>query len=216
MKGYSTKQILDPWFDMPDNYDELEKVYRTLAKSADQRLVRLERYADEQGFETAKEWAYARAMHDIKQWSGDEADRFNVKPPASKTDLLSKIQDIKTFLESKTSTKAGIITVYKKKADSLNKTMHAEYGDDWTDVTWKDMSQYFDSALYDKIDKSYGSKTKMLVMSAIKKKKKEIAEDIKAKKDIHVKLDDEEAEIKINDILNAYPKQVKALLKENK
>ena len=36
MKGYSTKQILDPWFDMPDNYDELEKVYRTLAKSAEE------------------------------------------------------------------------------------------------------------------------------------------------------------------------------------
>ena len=86
----------------------------------------------------------------------------------------------------------------------------------WKDLTWKDMAQYFDSALYDKIDKSYGSKTKMLVMSQIKKQKKEIADDIKQKKDIHVKLDDEEAQIKINDIFNAYPKQVKALLKESK
>lgn len=215
MKGYTTKQILDPWFDMPDNYAELEKVYRTLAKSADQRLVRLEKYADEKSFKTAKEWAYARAMHDIKQWSGEEAERFNTKPPASKTDLLSKIRDIQTFLESKTSTKAGIVTVYKKKADSLNKSMREEYGEDWTDVTWKDMAQYFDSALYDKIDKQYGSKTKMMVMSSLKKKKKEIAEDVKKKKDINIKLDDEEAAVKINNILNAYPKQVKALLKEN-
>ena len=215
MKGYSTKQILDPWFEMPDNYAELEKVYRTLAKSADQRLVRLEKYAEEKSFKTAKEWAYARAMHDIEQWSGDEANRFNTKPPSSKTDLLSKIRDIQTFLESKTSTKAGIVSVYKRKADSLNKSMRQEYGDDWTDVTWKDMAQYFDSALYDKIDKQYGSKTKMIVMSSIKKKKADIAKDIKQKKDINIKLDDEEAANKINDIINAYPKQVKALLKEN-
>ena len=214
MKGYSTKQILDPWFNMPDSYDELEKIYRTLAKSADQRLVRLERYAEEKSFKTATEWAYARAMHDIKQWSGDEADRFNTKPPTSKTDLLSKIKDIEHFLESKTSTKMGIITVYKRKADSLNKSMREEYGDDWTDVTWKDMAQYFDSALYDKIDKKYGSKTKMLVMSSIKKKKNDIAKDIKAKKDVHIKLDDEEAANKINDIINAHSAQVKALLKE--
>ena len=214
MKGYSTKQILDPWFNMPESYDELEKIYRTLAKSADQRLVRLERYAEEKSFKTATEWAYARAMHDIKQWSGDEADRFNTKPPTSKTDLLSKIKDIEHFLESKTSTKTGIITVYKRKADSLNKSMRAEYGDDWTDVTWQDMAQYFDSALYDKIDKQYGSKTKMIVMSTLKKKKKEIAKDIKEKKDVHIKLDDEEAANKINDIINAHSAQVKALLKE--
>lgn len=215
MKGYSTKQILDPWFEMPDNYTELEKVYRTLAKSADQRLVRLEKYAEEKSFKTAKEWAYARAMHDIEQWSGDEANRFNTQLPSSKTDLLSKIRDIQTFLESKTSTKAGIVSVYKRKADSLNKSMRQEYGDDWTDVTWKDMAQYFDSALYDKIDKQYGSKTKMLVMSSIKKKKADIAKDIKQKKDINIKLDDEEAANKINDIINAYPKQVRVLLKEN-
>ena len=213
MKGYSTKQILDPWFDMPDNYDELEKVYRTLAKSADQRLVRLEKYSQEEGYENIKEWAYARAMHDIKQWSGKEADRFNTKPPASKTDLLSKIQDIRTFLESKTSTKQGITSVYKKRADSLNKTMRADYGDDWEDVNWKDMAQYFDSALYKKLNEKYGSDLIMLVMSTVKKDRKKIAEDIKQNKDIHLKLDDEEAQVKLDDIINAYPKEVKALLK---
>lgn len=212
MKGYTTKQILDPWFNMPDDYAELEKVYRTLAKSADQRLVRLERYADEQGFETAKQWAYARAMHDIKQWSGEEAERFNMKPPAGKADLLSKIKDIQTFLESKTSTKQGIVSVYKRKADSLNKTMKKD-NPDWVDVDWKDMAQYFDSAIYDKIDKQYGSKTKMMVMSQIKKNKKEIAEDIKNKKDIHIKMEDEEAAVKINKILNTYSSSVRKLLK---
>lgn len=213
MKGYSTKQILDPWFNMPDSYAELEKVYRTLAKSADQRLVRLEKYSKEKDFKTATQWAYNRAMHDIEQWSGSEANRFNTKPPASKTALLSKIKDIENFLESETSTKKGIVSVYKRKADSLNKSMKRE-NPDWTDVTWQDMAQYFQSSLYDKIDKQYGSKTKMMVMSTLKKKQKEIAEDIKNKKDVHIKVDDEEVQVKLNDIFNTYSKETLELLKQ--
>lgn len=213
MKGYSTKQILDPWFNMPDNYAELEKVYRTLAKSADQRIVRLEQYAKEKDFKTATQWAYRRAMHDIEQWSGSEATRFNTKPPSSKTDLLSKIKDIENFLESETSTKKGIVAVYKRKADSLNKSMKRE-NPDWVDVSWQDMAQYFQSSLYDKIDKQYGSKTKMMVMSTLKKKKAEIAEDIKNKKDVHIKVEDEEVQAKLNDIFNTYSKETLDLLKQ--
>lgn len=213
MKGYSTKQILDPWFNMPDNYAELEKVYRTLAKSADQRIVRLEQYAKEKDFKTATQWAYRRAMHDIEQWSGSEANRFNTKPPSSKTDLLSKIKDIENFLESETSTKKGIVSVYKRKAESLNKSMKRE-NPDWVDVSWQDMAQYFQSSLYDKIDKQYGSKTKMMVMSTLKKKKAEIAEDIKNKKDVHIKVEDEEVQAKLNDIFNTYSKETLDLLKQ--
>lgn len=213
MKGYSTKQILDPWFNMPDNYAELEKVYRTLAKSADQRIVRLEQYAKEKDFKTATQWAYRRAMHDIEQWSGSEATRFNTKPPSSKTDLLSKIKDIENFLESETSTKKGIVSVYKRKAESLNKSMKRE-NPDWVDVSWQDMAQYFQSSLYDKIDKQYGSKTKMMVMSTLKKKKAEIAEDIKNKKDVHIKVEDEEVQAKLNDIFNTYSKETLDLLKQ--
>jgi len=213
MKGYSTKQILDPWFNMPDSYAELEKVYRTLAKSADQRIVRLEQYAKEKDFKTATQWAYRRAMHDIEQWSGSEATRFNTKPPSSKTDLLSKIKDIENFLESETSTKKGIVSVYKRKANSLNKSMKRE-NPDWVDVSWQDMAQYFQSSLYDKIDKQYGSKTKMMVMSTLKKKKAEIAEDIKNKKDVHIKVEDEEIQAKLNDIFNTYSKETLDLLKQ--
>ena len=213
MKGYSTKQILaDDW--LPDDYNELVKVYRTLAKSADQRLVRLEAYRHEKGFKTADKWAYARAMHDIQAWSGSEATRFNMAPPASKTDLVSKIQDIKHFLQSPTSTKQGIIAVYKKKADSLNKTMRLD-NPDWTDLTWKDMAQYFDSKLHDKIDEQYGSKTKFQIISSLKKNKKAILEDIKEKKDQHVKVEDEVLQITIENIIETYPDEVKKFLKSS-
>ena len=213
LKGYSTKQILaDDW--LPDDYNELVKVYRTLAKSADQRLVRLEAYRHEKGFKTAEKWAYARAMHDIEQWSGSEANRFNTAPPASKTDLVSKIQDIKHFLQSPTSTKQGIISVYKKKADSLNKTMRKD-NPDWTDLTWKDMAQYFDSKLHDKIDEQYGSKTKFKIISALKKNKKAILEDINEKKNQHIKVEDEVLQITIEDLIKTYPDEVKKFLKSS-
>ena len=207
LKGYTTKQILDPNNWLPDDYNELVKVYKTLAKSADQRLVRLESYQHDKDFKPATQWAYARAMRDIEQWSGEDAKRFNTAPPASMTDLLSKINDIKHFLESPTSTKKGIVDVYKKRADSLNKTMKKS-DPDWKDLTWKDMAQYFDSALSDKLSKKVGSKTALKIMNTIQRNEKEIVEDIKEKKDLHIKVENEMLDIAVNKALKQYPEEV--------
>lgn len=211
LKGYTTKQIMDPNYWMPDDYDELVKIYKTLAKSADQRLVRLESYQHDKNFKPATKWAYARAMHDINQWSGAEATRFNTAPPASKTDLISKIQDIKHFLESPTSTKKGIIDVYKKRADTINKNNKNTPG--WKDLTWKDLAQYFDSAANDKLDAKYGSKTAIKIFAAIKKRQKEIVKDITEKKDIHIKVEDELLEDMVNDALSEFPDEIKEMLR---
>ena len=208
MKGYSTKQIIDPWFEMPDDYDELVKIYRTLAKSADQRLVRLESYQHDKGFESATKWAYARAMHDIEKWSKGEANRFNTAPPESKTKLLSKIQDIKHFIESPTSTKKGILDVYKKRADTMNR----KYG---SNLTWKDLAQYYESAANDKLDKQFGSKTAIKVYSIMLKNKNDILKDIEDKKDQHVKVSDEILEDTINDYISKHPKEVQKMLKSS-
>lgn len=212
MSKYTTKQILDPNFWLPGDRKELEKVYRTLAKSADQRLVRLEQYSKDKSFKVATKWAYARAKHDIEVWSGKEAKRFNTAPPESDTELLSKIQDIKHFLESPTSTKKGIIEVYKKRADSINKTMRKD-DPNWKDLTWKDMAQYFDSKLHEKLDKKYGSKTALQVYANIKNNKEEIVEDIKQKKDIHIKVEDEVLQTTIENVLKDYSKEVRDALK---
>ena len=208
LKGYSTKEIMDPNYWLPDDYEELKKIYRTLAKSADQRLVRLESYQHDKNFKPATKWAYARAMHDIEKWSGEEAQRFNTAPPKSKTDLLAKINDIKHFLESPTSTKKGIIDVYKKRADSLNKTMRAS-DPNWKDLTWKDLAQYFDSALNEKLDKKFGSKTALKNFNAIKRNEKQIVEDIKEKKDLHIKVENELIETTVNNFMKQYPDAIK-------
>ena len=212
MKGYTTKQIMNPDFWMPDDQKELEKIYRTLAKAADQRLVRLEAYQHDKGFKPATEWAYARAQHDIQVWSGSEATRFNTAPPASKTDLIAKISDIKHFLQSPTSTKQGIIDVYVKRANSLNKTMKKD-NPDWKDLSWKDLAQYFDSKLNEKLDAKYGSKTMFKAINVIKQNKKQIVKDIKEKKDIHIKVSNEMVGITVQNIIKAFPEEVKDYIK---
>lgn len=174
---------------------ELLKEYRKLAKRADQRLVRLERYSEEENFQTATKWAYARAMRDIKQWSGEEATRFNTKPPENMQQLQAKINDIKQFLESKTSTKVGIIKVYKQKADTVNK----EYG---TDFTWDDLADFYTSGIAEKLNKIFGSKTVLKAVAVIQKSKKEIVDAIKENKEKHLRVKDPIVENTVNKILN--------------
>ena len=214
MKGYSTKEIMSPEFDMPKDYNELVKVYRTLAKSADQRLVRLEKYANEPNMGNAMQWSYARAMHDIKDWSGDEANRFNTAPPAKKTSLLSKIRDIQTFLDAPTSTKKGIKNVYQKRANSINK----KYG---TDFTWEDIGDFFESNFYKKLDESYASDTIVRAIGKMVKNEAKIKEAIEEMKKEKKKPKRDRTIIHtgskvvndvISDIVSSYPEEVKELL----
>lgn len=168
--------------------ESLEKYYRRLAKTADQRLVRLEKASDQQYFAVAKDWAYARAMKDIKKWlpagSQNKVLRFNTAPPKDPEDLLAKINDIKTFIESPTSTKAGITEVYKKRAATVNK----KYG---TNFTWRQLAKYYDSGQAEIWEAKFGSKTALRTIGQLQKNKKKIIDGIKAAdtKDIRVKAD---------------------------
>ena len=121
--------------------------YKRIAKVADQRLVRLEKLSQQEGFEGAWKWSYNKAMKDIERWGGKA--RFNTKAPENLNQLKAKINDIQAFLGSVTSTKSGIVEVYKSRADSFNK----KYNMNWS---WQDMAKFFDefgSSLYDE----YGS-----------------------------------------------------------
>lgn len=212
LKGYSTKQILDPNFWMPNNREDLVAIYRTLAKSADQRLVRLEAYEHDKNFATATKWAYARAMHDIQRWSGSEADRFNTAPPETDEKLISKIQDIKHFLESPSSTKKGIINVYKNKADALNASMKRD-NPNWKDLKWQDLAGYFESSLWKKLNATYGSDVILQIINSVKNSNKKIKKDIEENRDVVIKVQDEVLQPTINKILSEYSDEVQELLK---
>jgi len=150
--GYTTKQIMSPGFQMPSDYNELVKIHKTLAKTADRRLLRLEEYSKEENMGNALQWAYARAMRDIKAWSGEEAKRFDTKPPENKHSILAKIKDIQNFIEKPSSTKAGIKGIYQKRAESVNE----EYG---TDFTWEDIGDFYEGEMYKRLDESFASDT---------------------------------------------------------
>ena len=179
----STEEILKPGYNMPDNYNDLVRVYRTLAKSADQRLVRLEQYSNQKNFKTAIKWSYARAQRDIKAWSGQDATRFNTKPPKSESALRSKIEDIKTFLKAPSSTKKGIIDVYKKKAETFNRN----HG---TNFTWQQMGKFFESGLAKKMQEDMDSTTMAKVIATISKNKKNVIQQIEEQDQIDIKAPD--------------------------
>lgn len=151
------------------NYEQkpgetLNELYTRLAKVSDQRLVRLEELSKQEGFKTAKEWAYRRAEKDIAKYAGGvtpDKPRFNVKPK-TEAEMKAKIRDMQTFLASPTSTKAGIVSVYKKKADTINK----RYGTDWT---WEDVAKYFLKKQNEKYDKIAASKTILIAIGKIQK-----------------------------------------------
>ena len=81
-------------------------------------------------------------------------------------------------MNSTTSTKKGIDTVYMKRADTLNK----KYG---TKFTWQTLADFVESKTFEKLSKKYGSKTVMRIIATIQKFG---IDDIKSG---NVKVDDE-------------------------
>lgn len=150
--------------------------YRRLAKVADQRLVRLEKLAETPNFENVTAYAYARAQRDISRYT-EGGHRFNTKPPLNQdgtvnTRLLNeKIADIKTFISSVSSTKAGIISTYQKRA----KTLNDKYG---TAYSWEDLADYFQSGDFEKHKKDYGSETIFKALGKIKRAENKVLNDI--------------------------------------
>ena len=155
--------------------ESLEKYYHRLAKAADQRLVRLESYEHDKYFKPATQWAYSRAQHDLQKWTGKGPGakklRFNTAAPKGEEKLISKINDIKQFLSSPTSTKKGIVDVYKKRADTINE----KYG---TSFDWQSLAKYYDSGQAELWDSKFGSKTALRIIGLIQKKGKKVVEEI--------------------------------------
>lgn len=127
------------------SYDDLLQEYKLLTMRADKRLQRLEKYAKRPDMGGLLKGAYARAMEDIEYWSGHGRKRFGTKAPKSITALQAKLNDIKEFLRSDTSTlmpgkdtQGYAVSSYKKAA----KTFNARYG---SDLTWQEIKNFYGS-----------------------------------------------------------------------
>lgn len=173
--------------------------YRRLAKTADQRLLRLEALKHDKHFRGAERYAYARAIRDIESYGGKK--RFNTKPPEARSLFNGKIADMIRFLKSPTSTKSGIIEVHEKRA----KTLSEKYD---MDISWEDMANLTESGELDKLKGDYGSDTAFKSIGTITRNRKQIEDAInKAKeKEEKAKENEEEWEEDENDGKKGKPK----------
>lgn len=137
---------------------DLEYVYRSFAKRADQRLVRLEKMPGAD----ARSGAYATAARAVEHYTGEtEKPRFNRGMPKDDALLRMKIRDIKQFLSMPTSTTGGVRSIANKRT----KTMNAKYGVNLTNRQW---AQVWESGLGDKLMNKFGSKTAFKMLAKVK------------------------------------------------
>lgn len=151
---------------------ELVKDFKRNARVANLRLQRLEQYAEESGFSVATAWGYRKAMRDIHQISGENADRFDVTPPTDDRELFLLNQKIKEFLDSPTSTKAGIKRVYIQKADTINE----RYG---TNFTWEELAKFMESETFSKLEGTFTSKTVLRTLGVLQNNIKDLEDKIR-------------------------------------
>lgn len=177
--------------------------YKRMAHAMNDRLRALERLAKSGNshFRNILKYAYANAQYDITAITESEVKRrFPESVPKTKdgeinrVELHRRINAVKRFYESPTSTKTGIIDVYQTRADKLNETLKSdEYGYNGNEVfTWEDMANYYESDLAQKFATTKGgSKTVMIALITIKENMND-PEKIKQAKEGNLKLDEDE------------------------
>lgn len=213
--------------------EDLLKIYRQVAKTADSRMLRLEKLQGQKNFKNVTRYAYKRAAMDAAEWGANpEKPRFNIAPPKTKTGdinrakIRGKINDILNFLEKPTSTKKGIIEIYQKRADSLNKkSIEKGWG---VTFTWEDVGEFFESKLYQKLDSKFGSETRIKAIGKLKQNEAEVLKAFKADRKNHIKTalktsstkkatndltDDIVVQQAINNMVSDYPAEVRKMLK---
>lgn len=170
-----------------------EAYYRYLARLADQRLSRIENYSKQEHFRGMKEYAYKNAMYDIRHIRGEDVKRFGTALPANKdgsvnqTELHRRMNAVQKFLEAPSSTKSGLVEIYKNRADTINR----RYGNTGKGaLSWEDLAKYYESERAEADKDLYGSKTVVRALGAVKriandpeKIKAAIAGDLRIAKD---------------------------------
>lgn len=165
---------------------DLISQYKRLAERADKRLQRLEKRFGTPGYEGLENWSYARAMRDIKSWSGPKGTRFKTAIPkfdneaARERYIKAKISDINRFLQADTSTvSGGIKSAGIPPLEKAAKTFSKNYK---VKITWQEIGAFYESDMAEKIAKQYGSKTVAKALARFKRladQGRNVADEIK-------------------------------------
>ena len=202
--------------------DEIAE-YRTLAKRANQRMLRIERYSDPTNkmyrpeAKGMKGFAYKIAQRNIKNIFGPGAKRFKENLKATQNQELAKemIYQVRAmkkaaaaFLKSVSSTLAagigtkGIRAVQDKRTQTINDRYIEKYG--MEGLTTDELSKVFASKKFQKMveDKQYGSDYVYVIAATVKQiptSKSEIREFLEQHIDL---IDITEQDLKDAGILN--------------
>ena len=183
---------------------ELYKEFRALAKRADQRAIRLERYAQRPGYEAITGFAYRVFQSSLKSFATEKqleayaegTPLRAIVAPKSNRQMRAKMGVLRQFLAAQSSTlegvrqknpytgeyeiKPGIKEIYMKRAQ----TFKDRYG---LEVPWQKIGSVFESKAYQNLDKKYGSKTILKAIAQIKRSTdKSVLNAIKAGRDVNV------------------------------
>lgn len=174
-RGLITPRGLDPG---------LYKEFRTLAKRADQRMVRLERYAERPEYEAVLGFAYRNMQENLKRFATQreleklkrgEPLRSNVVPRNNR-EMEARISALRGFLAAASSTitkvrqknpysgkweiKPGVKEVYMQR----NATLQEKYG---MNIGWQNLGTLFGSEHYKQLEAKYGSNETLTVIGQV-------------------------------------------------
>lgn len=109
-------------------------------------------------------YAYRNAQYDIKAMGAD-SHLFPSKAVENEQILRGRINAVKHFIESPSSTREGVREVYKKRADTINAKSGME-----GKLTWMDLARYYESDVAQKAGSGFGSETRLKAIAVLKKK----------------------------------------------
>lgn len=144
--------------------------YQKLAKKADARMRGIEELRHRKHFKNVDKYAYAKALKSVEKYRGNGKKRFNYTPQT-----LGELKDMKkameTFIDSPTSNFTGIVKVYKKRADTINKKQ--EIREKGITFTWQELANFYESEYANQLDSSLDSSTVLKTIAKIKTSSKE-------------------------------------------
>ena len=201
--------ILSDFYKMPKTKAGVLADYAKLTRLANDRLREIEKRSTTDGLTFLTEYAYKRAVHDLQG-----ATRFASKEKIENLNynaIVKRMNDMRRFLRSKSSTTRGVRSMYSQNAKRFN----AKYG---TNFTQLQLAKFFnkDTGLYEKIkakNMDWGSETVMKAIATMMNDKKKVLQKMREENENH--LDIENAVIVnevIDTLISEYGDDVKELL----
>lgn len=180
-----------PMKDWKTEWEQIATEARMLAKRANQRMVRIERYSEREGMSGITEFAYKKAqqyirgslgvgpsgkgrfkeyqkLYDVDTGSGSLSGQALYK--ANVQILRHRIKAMQEFLGSESSIMGnknyGIARIYDKRTNTINEKFLSKYG---MELSENDLKRFFESKKQAKLAQIVGSDQMFAVASVMKK-----------------------------------------------